>query len=629
MTQNKRNTRQPGGLNARVRPLPASEAHPLPDQCEGGSNNTWPRHWMRALVDGLLAALALLALGFLRPSLALASPPPSPTVKAVGAVGVARQLQNRLVLLNPLALPPSRIQTINVPAASSPIWPASIDPAGLLRSLHLSLPPVLLPAIAPAAAAALRPFNQAGLASNATAPNRRFHYRSSSRLAAHPAGPAATLPTGTPLRPLGTPIALHLVAHHSLLVQSPVPLTRVSLTDSSIAQALVVSPNQVLVQGIAPGEVSLLLWDANSDARAYTVQVGLDPSPLQQELDRLFPNSGVRVTASGDALVVAGTLRNAASAKQVLSVADGFSPHIVNDLDVDASADPDQVMLQVRFAEVDRSAVAQFGANLLSTGAGKTVGSIGTQEFGAPAGAVTNSATLIPPGGSVLNGSGQGAGNHFGLNNLLNVFLFRSDANIGATLQALEQRNLLQILAEPNLVAMDGKEASFLAGGEFPFPVVQGQGAINNVTIQFKPFGVNLHFKPTILPDGTIDLQVAPEVSALDFSNALTVSGFLIPALSTRKASTELELRDGQSFVIAGLLDNRLTTNLSKLPGLGDIPILGKLFQSWNTSKSRNELVVIVTAHLVHPSNHAARGPAMPQPFLNVRQFDGKKKVKR
>ena len=169
---------------------------------------------------------------------------------------------------------------------------------------------------------------------------------------------------------------------------------------------------------------------------------------------------------------------------------------------------------------------------------------------------------------------------------------------------------------------MDGKEASFLAGGEFPFPVVQGQGAVNNVTIQFKPFGVNLHFKPTILPDGTIDLQVAPEVSALDFSNALTVSGFLIPALSTRRAETELELNDGQSFVIAGLMDNRLTKNISKLPGLGDIPILGKFFTSHNTNKSNTELVVVVTAHLVHPSATAPKGPKMPQPFLQPDKFD-------
>lgn len=282
------------------------------------------------------------------------------------------------------------------------------------------------------------------------------------------------------------------------------------------------------------------------------------------------------------------------------------------------------MLLQVRFAEVDRAAVTQIGANIISTGAGKTVGSIGTGQFSPPAAVVTGQTTGTVQGGSIVagnNSNGQ-TPTGFGLTNLLNIFLFRSDANLGATIQALEQKNLIQILAEPNLLAMDGKEASFLAGGEFPFPVVQGQGAINNVTIQFKPFGVNLHFKPSILPDGTIDLQVAPEVSALDFSNALTVSGFLIPALSTRRAETELELSDGQSFVIAGLMDNRVTTNFDKLPGLGDIPILGKFFSSKSDNKSYDELMVVVTAHLVHPENSAATGPKMPKPFLVPQKFD-------
>ncbi|TAN24286.1 MAG: type II and III secretion system protein [Acidobacteria bacterium] len=421
---------------------------------------------------------------------------------------------------------------------------------------------------------------------------------------------------------MGIPVDLNLTTHHSLLVNSPIALKRVSITDTSVAQAVVVSPHQVLIQGRAPGEVSLLLWDADANARAYTIRVQLDPRPLQAELRRLFPASPVSVSASGDALVVSGTLPNAATAKRVLTVAGGFTPHVVNDLNVYQPSDPGQILLQVRFAEIDRSAVSQFGADLLSTGAGNTVGTIGTGQFGgatsvtAPAG--SGSQSQSQSGGSSLTGKDA----KIGLTDLLNVFLFRRDANLGVTLQALEQRNLLQILAEPNLVAMDGKEASFLAGGEFPFPVVQGQGAINNVTIQFKPFGVNLHFKPTILPDGTIDLQVSPEVSALDFSNALTVSGFLIPALSTRRASTELELRDGQSFVIAGLMDNRLTRNVSKIPGLGDIPILGKFFTSHNDNKTRTELMVVVTAHLVHASNTPPKPLKMVEPFLNPQKYD-------
>src|SRR5206468_10059739 len=167
------------------------------------------------------------------------------------------------------------------------------------------------------------------------------------------------------------------------------------------------------------------------------------------------------------------------------------------------------------------------------------------------------------------------------------------------TIRALEQKNLLQILAEPNVMALDGTEASFLAGGEFPFPVVQGGGALTTVTIMFKEFGVRLNFTPQVMTDGAIRLKVAPEVSALDFANALTVSGFLVPAISTRRAQTQVELRDGQSFAIAGLMDNRLTEIGSKVPGLGNIPILGTFFKSRATNRSNTELLVTVTPRLV------------------------------
>jgi len=580
-------------------------------------------NFMRAVIEGILAGLAILALGGLRVAVA-ESPKPAPparhaaVVQSVVLLPMTAELQDKLVVATPLTMPmaqPTRLVLLPErapmpaaePASSSsaalrPPWMARLDAASLMMALRGAVAPAPVSTHFAAAAPAAR---TAG---------------ASSLPVAAPSSAAARAVANFPVpAPIGAPVDLQLVAHHSLVVQSPVPLSMVSTTDDSIAQAIVVSPNQVLVQGKTPGEVSLLLWDADSNARAYTVQVGLDPMPLERELDRLYPKSPLKVTASGDALVITGSLQNAATAKQVLDVASGFSKHVVNNLSVDSADDPAQVMLQVRFAEVDRSAVAQFGANLLSTGAGNTVGSLSTQQFGAPAGVLAPGATVNnPPGTGVIAGPGA----KFGVNNLLNVFLFRSDTNLALTMQALEQQNLLQILAEPNLLAMDGKDASFLAGGEFPFPVVQGQGAVNNVTIQFKPFGVNLHFKPTILPDGTIDLQVAPEVSALDFSNALTVSGFLIPALSTRRADTELELGDGQSFVIAGLMDNRLTKNMSKLPGLGDIPILGKFFQSQNTSKSQSELMVIVTAHLVRPSATAPTGPKMPKPFLMPEKFD-------
>jgi len=214
----------------------------------------------------------------------------------------------------------------------------------------------------------------------------------------------------------------------------------------------------------------------------------------------------------------------------------------------------------------------------------------------------------------------------FGMNDLMNVFLFRTDINLGAVVRALQQKNVLQILAEPNLIAVNGKEASFLAGGEFPFPVVQGTAGLNSVTIQFKEFGVRLRFTPVIMPNGNIHLQVKPEVSTLDFANGLTISGFVIPSLNTRRAETEFEIKDGQSFVIAGLLDNRLTNNGSKVPGLGDIPILGTFFKSKNLNKSTDELMVLVTAKRVSPSDTVPTLQKFPQKFLDPSKFDSKPK---
>jgi pilus assembly protein CpaC len=205
------------------------------------------------------------------------------------------------------------------------------------------------------------------------------------------------------------------------------------------------------------------------------------------------------------------------------------------------------------------------------------------------------------------------------------MFLFQPNIHLGAVIEALETKNLLQILSEPNLIAVNGKKASFLAGGQFPFPIVQPGAGFTAVTISFKEFGVKLEFTPVIMPNGNIHLTVAPEVSTLDFADALTISGFTVPALSTRKAETEFELRDGQSFVIAGLIDNRVTDTWNKIPGLGDIPILGTFFKSKNISKSNSELMVLCTVHRISPNNQSPPGPTNPQPFINNDKFDGSK----
>src|SRR5262249_20544712 len=226
----------------------------------------------------------------------------------------------------------------------------------------------------------------------------------------------------------------------------------------------------------------------------------------------------------------------------------------------------------------DRSRIDQLGINIVSTGATNTIGSISTQQFGPP--------TLT--GSVATRGTAQTT---FTFTDILNVFLFRPDLNLAVTIKDLQQKALLEILAEPNLLALNGQKASFLAGGEFPFPVVQGGANVGAVTIQFRPFGVRLEFTGTIAPDNVIRLHVLPEVATLDFTNAVSISGFVVPAISTRRAETEIELKDGQSFGIAGLIDHRAQTQLNKIPGIADIPILGKLFTSRSINRSNGELI--------------------------------------
>jgi pilus assembly protein CpaC len=269
-----------------------------------------------------------------------------------------------------------------------------------------------------------------------------------------------------------------------------------------------------------------------------------------------------------------------------------------------------EILLQVKFAEVDRSTVNQLAVNLMSLPGNKIVGTTSTQQFGAPA----------------LSGTLSSSTTGFVLGDLLNVFAFRPDINLAATIKALEQKNLLQILAEPNVLTESGKEGYFLAGGEFPVPIVQpgGAGSVPVITVQWRQFGVLLNFAPTLGADGLIHLKVRPEVSALDFANGVTVSGFNIPAISTRRVESEMELQDGQSFAIAGLVDNRVQKIFNKIPGIGDIPVLGKLFQSRNLNKSTSELLVVVTPRIVKaaPPGTLPAGPRFPDSFLPCNDKD-------
>jgi pilus assembly protein CpaC len=407
---------------------------------------------------------------------------------------------------------------------------------------------------------------------------------------------------------------LRVMVDKSLLINTTERIKRVSVTDPAVASVQVVTPTEILVHGRSPGEVSLLIWDELERSRSFDLRVDVDVSACAEEERRVFPDEQITVTPSRSAIVLSGHVTTEDVAKRAGELANAYSKNVVNVLTF-GPVGAQEILLEVKFAEVDRSALAQLGSNFFSTGATNTIGTVTTGQYGGFAGpSISQTTGQNPPYSATQT-----------ISNVLNLFLFRPDIHFGAVIEALETKNLLQILSEPNLIAVNGKKASFLAGGQFPFPIVQPGAGFTAVTISFKEFGVRLEFTPVIMPNGNIHLTVAPEVSTLDFADALTISGFTIPALSTRKAETEFELRDGQSFIIAGLIDNRVTDVWNKIPGLGDIPILGTFFKSKSISKSNSELMVLCTVHRVSPNAETPAGPKNPQPFLNKDKFDGSK----
>jgi len=427
-----------------------------------------------------------------------------------------------------------------------------------------------------------------------------------------PAAAQTTLPPQSS-QPQGS-APLRVMVNKSLLINTTEQIKRISVTDPAVADPTVLTPTQILVHGRAPGEVSLIIWDENERSRSFDLRVDVDVSAAAEEEHRVFPEEQISVTPSRAAIVLSGHVTTEDVAKRAGELASAYSKNVVNVLTF-GPVGAQEIMLEVKFAEVDRSATIQLGANFFSTGAGNFLGTSTTGQYGG----------FGPVQISQTQGQSPPITANQTVSNVLNMFLFRPDIHLGAVIEALQSKNLLQILAEPNLIAVNGKKASFLAGGQFPFPIVQPGAGFTAVTISFKEFGVKLEFTPVIMPNGNIHLTVAPEVSTLDFADALTISGFTVPALSTRKAETEFELTDGQSFVIAGLIDNRVTDIWNKVPGLADIPILGNFFKSKSLQKSNSELMVLCTVHRVSPNTQAPSGPKNPEPFMNNEKFDAKK----
>ena len=409
---------------------------------------------------------------------------------------------------------------------------------------------------------------------------------------------------------------LHVLINKSVVINTQAPITRILTSNPNAIETVATSPTQVVVSGKAPGTSSLIIWDAPDHSQILDVLVEPDVTALRAAIERTYPGQQISVDTDGSRLMLSGIASSQKVIDDIVKLASLYSPQVVNSLSVTQIVEHDrQIMLEVRFAEVDRAKLQQAGLNIISTGATNTIGAISTQQFGPP---TFNTATGSAGGGGLTTAT-------FQLTDILNIFLFRPDINLAVTIRDLEQKALLEILAEPNLMALNGQKASFLAGGEFPFPVVQGGANVGAVTIQFRPFGIQLDFQGTINPDNVIRLHVAPQVSTLDFANSVSISGFVIPALSTRRAETEIELKDGQSFGVAGLLDHRAQAQLNKIPGIADIPILGKLFTSKSVNRSNSELIVIVTPHIVDPVKEAPGVPQLPKypmPFLESQPFD-------
>jgi pilus assembly protein CpaC len=403
---------------------------------------------------------------------------------------------------------------------------------------------------------------------------------------------------------------LHVTVGHSLFLNTRSRLRRVYLSDPNMLNSVTLSPNQIVVTAMGSGISSLVILDEAGQAQSYVVSSDLDVAGLRSAMSEAMHGDAVNIEGSGDRVTLSGKVGSDALADTAVKLAGLYSKEVANALTVSPDH-PKQVRLKVRILEVDRSKAEQLGINLFNPGGNTSfLASTTTSQYASIA---TYSA----------NGTASGS---LTTTDPLNFLLYSSKLNLGATVKDLESKQVLQILAEPTITTISGKTADFLSGGEFPFPMLQpgsnGSGSV--VTITFRQYGVKLEFTPTVNEDGSIRLKVAPEVSSLDYTNSVTIAGFTIPALATRRAETEVELRSDQSFAISGLLDQRTTDIMSKTPGAANIPILGALFKSKNVNHATTELVVVVTPTLVDPLTDTAepRQPDLPIPTLNTGKFD-------
>ncbi|HEX5707552.1 MAG TPA: type II and III secretion system protein family protein [Pyrinomonadaceae bacterium] len=386
------------------------------------------------------------------------------------------------------------------------------------------------------------------------------------------------------------PVQINVLVGQSRVINFDRAIGRFSVSNPEVAEAVLVAPDQVLVNGKSFGQVNFIAWEkSGGQFVVFDVYVRSNLSLIDSQIRALFPKETISVSQANGSVVLSGSVSNMKVAQQAEAVVAAAGFKTVNMLETPVKGAA-QVQLMVRVAEVSKSKMRELGTSYGYV----NHGTIGYLNSG------LGPSSLKETTMSTVGGATSVAANTV-LTPALNLFLGNGVSGLTGMLRALKSVGALRSLAEPNLIAMDGQQASFLAGGEFPVPVVSASGDRTSVSIVWKEYGVRLNFKPTIIDEDHIRLELEPEVSTIDFANGVKFEGFLIPALRTRRAKTGVELRDGQSFALAGLLDNNEIQSFSKVPGLGDIPILGNLFKSKSFTKQETELMFIVTAQMVKP----------------------------
>lgn len=398
---------------------------------------------------------------------------------------------------------------------------------------------------------------------------------------------------------------LRLTLGKSIVIDYPADIARISTSNPEVADYVAVTTREILINAKSHGTATLIVWSRSGQREFYSITVEHNLEPIRKIVKSTFPNEDIQIQAARDSISLTGMVSTQMVSDRVVALVTPLAKSVLNNMRLAPQKAEKQILLRVRFAELNRNASRSFGVNLISTGAGNTIGRI--TAGGTPA-----------PTPSSVGGSSGGSASTFSISDALNLFAFHPDINIGAFIKALQAEGVLQILAEPNLVTTNGKEASFLVGGEFPVPILQGGSNAGSVTVQFREFGIRLTFNPQVTESGTIKLYVKPEVNTLDLANSVSIAGFSIPALATRKIETNIELGEGQSFVIGGLMDDRVTDSMSKIPGLSSIPLLGSLFKSRTENRSNSELIVLVTPEITTPFSASDPRPKIefPKEFM-------------